>query len=290
MAGERKLMVRRTGWAIAVIFLLLTGVLPGPRSATAAPGDVDFRVNAGGPQLDGTPAWTADPWNNPSPYVSTSTKTSSTTGAIDMSHSSLPPGTPEAMFQKNRHDPPAAPEMQWDFPVEPGSYEVRLYFAETYSGTQAIGARVFDVSIEGSTVLNDYDIYADVGANKGVMKSFGVTSDNNLDIDFGHVVQNPQINGIEIIETQGGASSTLGAFPSTVSFPETQVGSGSNIILQLTNLGSAGDPSIIVDETVITGSNPGEFSDEFDDAGSVSLPPGGSTSIDVTFSPTSTGP
>jgi hypothetical protein len=283
-------MSKNIVWATTTMILLLIAILPGPQSAVAAPGDVSFRVNAGGPQLNGTPAWTEDPGGNPSPYVSSSTKSSGTTSAIDISHSSLPPGTPELMFKKNRYDPAAAPEMQWDFPLAPGNYEVRLYFAETYAGTQAIGARVFDVSIEGSTVLNDYDIFAEVGANKGVMKSFVITSDNNLDIDFGHVVQNPQINGIEIVEADVGASSTLGAFPSTISFSQTQVGSGSNVILQLTNLGSSGSPSIIVDDAVITGANPAQFSEGFDESGSVNLPPGGSTSIDVTFSPTSTGP
>ena len=83
--------------------------------------------------------------------------------------------------------------------MTPGQYEVRLYFAEIYSGAFATGARVFDVAIEGQTVLNDYDVFADVGGNKGVMKSFIVASDSNLDIDFLRVVQNPAVNGIEIL-------------------------------------------------------------------------------------------
>jgi hypothetical protein len=97
--------------------------------------------------------------------------------------------------------------MQWDFSVTPGTYEVRLYFAEIYSGAQGVGKRVFDVMIEGATVLDNYDIFADVGGYTGVMKSFVVQSDTNLDIDFDHVNQNPAVKGIEIIAATDNAGS-----------------------------------------------------------------------------------
>jgi hypothetical protein len=83
--------------------------------------------------------------------------------------------------------------------VSPGNYEVRLYFAETYWKAQMIGGRVFDALIDGQLVLDNYDVFADVGANKAVMKSFAVISDGNIDIDFLRGVQNPSIKGIEIV-------------------------------------------------------------------------------------------
>ncbi len=43
-------------------------------------------------------------------------------------------------------------------------------------------------------------MFADVGGFAGVVKSFTVTSDSNLDIDFLHVIQNPSIKGIEIVD------------------------------------------------------------------------------------------
>ena len=64
----------------------------------------------------------------------------------------MPAGTPAALFQTERWDQIAGSEMQWNFPVAPGSYEVRLYFAETYANAQKVGGRVFDVLIEGQTV------------------------------------------------------------------------------------------------------------------------------------------
>ncbi len=90
--------------------------------------------------------------------------------------------------------------MTWDFPVPAGTNtEVRLYFANRYTGTSSVGQRVFNVAIDGSNVLNNYDIVADAGDQTGTMKSFPVTSDGDIDISFTHAVENPLVNGIEII-------------------------------------------------------------------------------------------
>jgi hypothetical protein len=192
-----------------------------------------------------------------------------------------------ALFQTERYDPSAAPEMQWNFPVTAGSYEVRLGFAEIYSGTQSVGARVFDVSIENTVVLDNYDIFADVGSNKAVVKSFSITSDANLDIDFGHVVENPTIKSIEILAT--GRTNELSVSPTSLDFGSTAVGTTQSKTVQVTNLGSSGDPSIVIDQTSITGTDAPQFSDTFDDAGNVTLAPGASTTISVSFTPASAG-
>ncbi len=60
---------------------------------------------------------------------------------------------------------------------------------------------MFDVSLEGSTVLNDYDIVADAGDQTGTMKSFDITSDGTVNLSLSNVVENPLINGIEIVRT-----------------------------------------------------------------------------------------
>jgi N-acetylneuraminic acid mutarotase len=288
---------RKSG-ALTVAWLMAAVVLHAIPASAASPSSLDFaaaavnyRINSGGAQLSGTPVWSPDTASNPSPYTNTAASGSqvfASTSTIDMTHPSLPTGTPLAMLQTERYDPPTGAEMQWDFPVTPGPYEVRLYFAETFSGAQSVGARVFDVTIEGSVLLNDYDTFADVGANKGVMKSFAVTSDSNLDVDFAHVVENPAIKGIEILGT-GSAANTLGAQPSSISFGSVTVGSSGSQALQVTNLGGTGDPNIVVNSTTITGSHPNQFSDNFDDGSNVTLSPGQSTTINVTFSPTSEG-
>jgi len=171
----------------------------------------EYRVNAGGnalPQL--AQPWSGDTKASPSPYVNAGSVISPTSGAvIDTSHPSVPKGTPKYVFQTERFDPAAGEEMAWDFPVDPGQYQVRLYFAETFAGAHAEGVRLFDVSIEGALKLDDYDVFKAAGAgNKGVVETFKVeSSDGNLDIDFGHVADknNPSIKGIEILPVESQA-------------------------------------------------------------------------------------
>ena len=91
--------------------------------------------------------------------------------------------------------------MEWAFPVAAGPpIEVRLFFANRYSGTSRVGSRVFDVSIDGTPFLTNFDIVAAVGDQTGMMKAFDITSDGTVNIDFSHVVENPLINAIEIID------------------------------------------------------------------------------------------
>jgi len=183
-----------------------------------------YRVNAGGPELAGDPTWTADTALAPSIYNNAASGgnsgANSTTATIDMTHPSLPAGTPMVMFQSQRFDRLAAPNMLWDFPVTPGQYEVRLYFAETNSAAFIVGGRQFDVTIEGMTVLDNYDIFADAGSRRGVMKSFTVTADANIDVDFFHVQEDPSIRGVEILSLDdpppppvGDAAATIQVFP-----------------------------------------------------------------------------
>lgn len=192
---------------LAVVIALLATATTAAQPAGAAD-EVVYRTNAGGPELTTSPPWQRDTSSSPSPYVNGgATKVVSTGAAIDTSHPSLPGATPGAMFGSERYlHPKSSDDMHWDFPVASGSYEVRLYFAETFDRAQESGARVFDVTIEGQSALDNYDVYQDVGGYKGVMKSFDVVSNANLDIDFGRVVQNPMVKGIEILSTGGDSS------------------------------------------------------------------------------------
>ncbi len=92
--------------------------------------------------------------------------------------------------------------MQWNFAAPAGhNLTVRLYFSNGYGGTEQVGQRVFDVNVDDSLVLDNYDIVADAGDQVGTMKEFTITSDGNVDIDFAHAgADNPLINGIEIID------------------------------------------------------------------------------------------
>ncbi|MEY3458065.1 MAG: hypothetical protein RL215_1222, partial [Planctomycetota bacterium] len=124
----------------------------------------------------------------------------STSATISLA--SLPAGTaavPAALFQTGVYDNPGGAELQFSMGTIPGeAYTVELFFAETWSGGFAPGRRVFDVAVEGSIVLNDFDIFAAAGANTAAVRSFEVIGDGTLSIDLTRVVQNPIISGIRV--------------------------------------------------------------------------------------------
>ena len=95
--------------------------------------------------------------------------------------------------------------MEWDFPVTSGdTVDVRLFFAEIVRCQT--GGHVFDVVIEGTTVLDEYDAFAEVGCEVGVMKEFEVImTDDNLDIDFllGGNNRPSMLSAIEVASSSG---------------------------------------------------------------------------------------
>src|SRR5258706_1273454 len=127
--------------------------------------------------------------------------------------------------------------MVWSFPAPAGTYQVKLFFAEVYF-TQP-GQRVFTVVINGTAKLSNYDTVADVGALKGVVKSFPVTTTSaspTITVSFAHVTENPSVKGIEV-DQLGTVSNQLGFAPSTVAFAATPTGSTATKTVQLTNDG-----------------------------------------------------
>ncbi|WP_251343663.1 PKD domain-containing protein [Haloplanus halophilus] len=281
--------------AVLVSILMVTSVFAGTVAlgsgvASAAPTTL-YRVNAGGDTLtalDSGPDWEGVSASSTTYFngdAAGDTPSGSAASSID---ASVPADTPDEVFVNEIGDPPGGEEMQWEFDVPDGTQvEVRLYFADQHAQD-----RSFDVEIEGSTVLQSYDPNDDVGHNVGTMKSFTTTSDGTVDIDFFHGSgasdTNPFVNAIEIVQSEP-SPNELGAAPSTVDFGPTVIDDTTTESVQLTNLGDDGDPTITVESTSIVGPDASEFSDGFDDSGSVTLQPGESTSIPVTFAPDSAG-
>jgi len=88
------------------------------------------------------------------------------------------------------------------FKLPNGKYNVRLHFAETYEGIYDENERVFSVSINNEPVLEDFDPYkAAGGPQKPIVEEFkGLTvTDGMLVIGFEPNIENPEINGIEIM-------------------------------------------------------------------------------------------
>ena len=93
------------------------------------------------------------------------------------------------------------------FALANGTYSVRLHFAETYwvgganRGIPGVNKRVFDVQIEGATVLDNYDLTAQVGALATDVRTFTMTvTDGTLNINFPPAsVNRPTLAALEVI-------------------------------------------------------------------------------------------
>ncbi len=164
-----------------------------------------YRVNTGGPALqsvDDGPDWAADQ-SDPSPYRNTGSNPAGWDPSVT-NDGTVPATTldraPLALFDSERWSPSADDEMQWHFPVDTGTHvTVRIYLANRYSGTASPGQRVFSIQLDGTTVAPNVDLSASPGTDIGTMKSFDTTSDGSVDLTFLHQVENPLVNGVEII-------------------------------------------------------------------------------------------
>ncbi len=152
-------------------------------STGAGTGGVD--ISAGGPAA--------------APYVAdedfTGGATSYTSHAITTTGLSDP--APQSVYQHNRYG-----NFTYTIPglTPGGSYTVRLHFAEEYWTTA--GSRIFNVLINGTQVLTNFDIFATAGGEYiAVIEPFTATasSTGTITIQFVTVKDNAQINGIEIL-------------------------------------------------------------------------------------------
>ncbi len=184
----------------------VTGLTPGATytfkvAATNLSGsEVLYRVNAAGPTLpalDDGPPWAADSAET-NPLRTTGSRAVTSPAGVATADGTVPSTTPNAIFDTERYD-----EMSWAFPVETGAdVSVRLYFVNRFSGTSTVGSRAFDVNVDGNSFLSGFDpVDAAGGTERGTMRELAVASDGTVDIDFVSKVENPLVNGIEIIRT-----------------------------------------------------------------------------------------
>ncbi|MCU0645743.1 MAG: malectin domain-containing carbohydrate-binding protein, partial [bacterium] len=99
---------------------------------------------------------------------------------------------------------------KFELPIQTnGLYEFTLHFAELEH--LAAGQRIFDVQIEDSLVLNDFDIYAESASFSALAKKAKVKiNDNQLDIVFLSKTGEPCIAGIEVASTTPDLPSWIG--------------------------------------------------------------------------------
>jgi fibronectin type 3 domain-containing protein len=164
-----------------------------------------IRLNAGGPAVTvGSTAWTA------CAAVGTACGNMVSGGAAYSENDTItgvPAGMSNAIFQSEwtggatGANPVAVGQRAFGFavPVANGQYQVRLHFAEL-NKTRA-GQRAFDVRLEDTVVLSNFDIWSQAGGiDRAINRQFNVTvTDGSLTIDFIRRIENAKVSAIEII-------------------------------------------------------------------------------------------
>lgn len=180
-------------------------------TATGDSTEVLYRVNPGGAEVaatDGGMAWSADTTLANSSLLSDSGSNNTASFSTVEPGATIAASVPSAIFNTERWDKPNDSSMQWAFDVpQDGLYEVRLYMGNGFSGANDPGERVFDVSVEGNvpSEFNNIDPSSLFGHQiGGVISSTVSVDDGTLDLEFLHGVQNPQVNGIEIVRLDEG--------------------------------------------------------------------------------------
>lgn len=144
-----------------------------------------YRVNAGGPTY-------VDPSGNT--WVADS-QYSGGTAASPISNN-ISNTTMQTLYQTERYGSP----FSYIFKAPAGNYQVTLKFSENY--WTGVGERVFNVSINGTTVLSNFDIFKDAGgqyiADDKIFNN--IVSNGAITIQFGPAsVDNAKVDAIQII-------------------------------------------------------------------------------------------
>jgi hypothetical protein len=120
----------------------------------------------------------------------------------------------DATFYQYRRYAQHSAGFSYDIPLRPGTYELRLYFVETFLGEEGDsgggeGSRLFEVRANGQNLLRNFDVISDAGgdftSDIKVFKDIEPASDGLLHLDFVAVRDRPFVNAIEILPTQRGA-------------------------------------------------------------------------------------
>ena len=170
---------------------------------------VVYKIKAGGGRVESTRGtFSADQYFSPLPGNTFATN-AAIEGTID-----------DALYQTERYGQGAV--FSYALPLPNNQYMVTLHFAEIYWDTP--GQRLFDVTAEGTKVLDDYDILRKVAPNTATTETFLVTvTDGELNLDFSALaadggIDNPKLAALEVVVPPPGG---LAKTPSKIGKPAT---------------------------------------------------------------------
>ncbi len=170
-----------------------------------------YRINCGGPeyidhlgnhwlpdvhQIDkkhwGSHSWTDDFAGMPAMFGSQRRLTDAIKNTTDA-----------PLFQTFRY---GRDKLEYDFPVANGDYQVELYFAEPWYGLGNINAkgwRMFDVAVNGTTMLKNVDLFTGAGYATAVKKVLNVKiTGRHINISFPRVASGQAVISAIAIATK----------------------------------------------------------------------------------------
>ncbi len=103
-----------------------------------------------------------------------------------------------ALYTSERY---ADSKLSFTHTIANGTYDLTLYFAETYSGANSKGGRVFDIEVEGEEIVSKLDIVNEAGFEQEHIVTHEVTiTDGILTIELtkNGSSQGPMINAIKL--------------------------------------------------------------------------------------------
>lgn len=160
-----------------------------------------YRVNSGGGAVidEQGDAWTAD-----TTYLAGGTADAfSVSGAI--SGTTIP-----TIHRTERYG-----TFRYEFPVSNGEVSFDLLFTELYWSTA--GSRVFGVSAEGTTLISQLDLFATVGKQQALKRTFTVpVSDGSLSLAFTPQENNATVSGVVVRGNSGSNPPVTPTVPPTI--------------------------------------------------------------------------
>jgi len=111
----------------------------------------------------------------------------------------------------------------YTLPVKPGTYAVRLHFAETFGCNYQPGARSFGATVNGKPIVENFDPFTASGgfARPVIIETTGCVARDEIEIKF---TKGSAINGIEVFEVVDETSETVRQITPVATPEETFVG------------------------------------------------------------------
>ncbi|MGB5941590.1 MAG: malectin domain-containing carbohydrate-binding protein [Leeuwenhoekiella sp.] len=153
-------------------------------TTSSTSGTAVARINAGG----GRTTYKGNEFNG---------DTYSSGGATARTSSAIRGTTDSSIYQSERYSSADKGSFTYDIPVNNGTYDIVLHFAEIYWSVP--GQRIFNVFAEGNLIVHNYDIVAAVGKRTADRKTYTVeVTDGKLNLKFTSLVNRAKIAALEI--------------------------------------------------------------------------------------------